>query len=100
LKPETKQRIASLLDTALGIAERRGLHTLTHAAVADAAGVSVALVKLRMGSIATMRRAVMRAAVQRRCARVVGEGLLAGDRSARKADGLLRDSVCALVRRA
>ena len=85
-----KERTAYLLAHAVGLAERDGWHTLTHASIAEVAAVSPSLVKVRLGTIESIRRAVMRAAVKQRMPRVVAEGLLAGDKSARKADEPLR----------
>lgn len=90
MKPTTKQRIAALLATALDLARRKGWHSLTHEAVAAAAGVSPSLVKVRLGTIASLRRAVMREAVKQRCVRVVAQGLAVNDRAAMRADDVLR----------
>lgn len=90
MKTSTKERIAALLATALDLARRKGWHSLTHESVATAAGVSPSLVKVRLGTIASLRRAVMREAVKQRCVRVVAQGLAVNDRAARAADYLLR----------
>jgi hypothetical protein len=92
LKPTTKERADALVTAALRLAERGGLRALTHEAVARQAGVSPSLVKVRMGPIASVRRAVMRAAVERRVVRVVAEGLACRDRVARTADAALRQA--------
>lgn len=85
-----KQRTASLLSAALKLSERDGWHSLTHASIAAAADCSPSLVKVRLGTIESIRKAVMRLAVKQRHVRTVAEGLLAGDRIARKADESLR----------
>lgn len=90
MKPATRDRAASLLAVAVSLAHRKGWHSLTHESIATAAGVSPSLVKLRLGPIGTLRRAVMREAVRQRQVRVVAQGLAAGDRTARTADAALR----------
>lgn len=90
MKPTTKERAAALLQAALDLAARQGWHSLTHESIATVAGVSPSLVKVRLGTIADVRRAVMRAAVKQRCVRVVAQGLAVNDRAARAADYLLR----------
>lgn len=92
-----KERTASLLSAALKLSERDGWHSLTHASIAAAADCSPSLVKVRLGTIESIRRAVMRVAVKQRMPRTVAEGLLAGDRVARKADRDLRAECSALV---
>jgi AcrR family transcriptional regulator len=79
-----------ILSAALKVAERDGWRAMTRAAVALEAGVSCGTVSLRLGTMEALRRSVMRAAVQRRVLRVVAEGLVAGDRHARRADEALR----------
>lgn len=100
MKPTTKQRAAELLSVALKLAARDGWHSLTHDSVAAAAGVSPSLVKVRLGTAATMRKAVMRMAVRLRCYTVVAQGLAVRDRTARKADHMLRIEASDWVRRA
>ena|GEM_PF-2226368 len=94
MKTSTKERAAALLAAALDLARKQGWHSLTHESIAKAADVSPSLVKVRLGTIAALRRAVMREAVRQGVVRVVAEGLVAGDRTARRADAALR-SACA-----
>ena len=100
MKPTTKQRAADLLQVALGTATSQGWHSLTHESIATVAGVSPSLVKVRLGPIADVRRAVMREAVRQRVLRVVSEGLIAHDRTARRADAALRAECGEWVREA
>lgn len=83
-------RTEALLQAALKLAEKEGWRTLTRDAVAAAAGVSGALVTVRLGTMDSLRRMVMRAAVRQRCVAVVAEGLVVGSPHARKADEALR----------
>lgn len=100
MKPATKQRAAELLAGAVGLAEKQGWHSLTHESIAAAAEVSPSLVKVRLGTIVDVRRAVMREAVKQRLPRVVAEGLCARDRTARRADAALRAACGEWVSRA
>lgn len=100
MKPTTKQRAADLLAAALAHAAVAGWHSLTHDSVAAAAGVSPSLVKVRLGAADAMRRAVMREAVKRRDAAIVAQGLAVRDRTARRADEMLRIAASEWVRKA
>lgn len=100
MKPTTKERAASLLAAALDLAATRGWQSLTHDSIAAAAGVSPSLVKVRLGTIAALRRAVMQAAVKQREVRVVAQGLAVRDRGARRADAALRQAVADWMLRA
>lgn len=84
---------------ALRLAAADGWRTLTHDAVALAAGVSRALVIVRLGDADQMRRSVMRAAVRDRCVPVVAEGLCLGAPQARGADDALKAAAAAWVAR-
>jgi AcrR family transcriptional regulator len=86
-----------LIDAALRVAERVGWQSMTRDAVAQEAGCSAALVSHHLGTMDALRRTVMRAAVTRRVARVVAEGIIARDRHALRADPALRDAAAALV---
>jgi AcrR family transcriptional regulator len=94
---DPKVRTEQLLDVALRLAEYAGWRTLTRDAIAEAAGVSGGLVSQRLGTAEQIRRSVMRRAVLLRCARVVAEGLVAGDVHAAKADDALRADCAALM---
>jgi AcrR family transcriptional regulator len=91
-------RTANLISTALEVAARTGWRTLTHAAVAQAAGVSSGLVVARLGTKTELLRSVMRAAVKEGVVRVVAEGLAVNDRHARRAAPELRERAAQWVR--
>ena len=97
---DPKARTVELLATSLRLARTHGWHSLTHASVAAAAGVSVGLVVARLGTMDALRRSVMRAAVRDRCAAVVAQGLAVGDKHARRADEALRAEAADRVRAA
>ena len=92
-------RTEHLLDVALKLASADGWHSLTHAKIASAAGVTNGTVVARLGTMEAIRRSVMRAAVKHRCVPVVAEGLVLGNPHARRADDLLREAAAAWVRR-
>lgn len=97
---DPKDRTQQLLSVALHLAAREGWANLTHSAVAKTAGVSNGLVVSRLGTMAALRRSVMRAAVAQGVVPVVAEGLAAGDKHARKADEALRAACGERVRTA
>ena len=95
---EPKQREAQILATALTLAESKGYAQVRRDTVAEAAGISPALVNVHFGTMADFRRALMRYAVRERNLRVIAQGLAAGDRHAEKApEGLKRAACLALV---
>lgn len=99
-RSDPEVRTAELLTVALNLAAADGWHALTREKIANAAGVSPGLVSVRLGTMDALKRSVMRAAVTRRVVAVVAEGLVAGDRHARKADAGLRDQCKAWMDRA
>lgn len=98
LKPDV--RANELLDVALDLAARTGWRSLTHTSVAQAAGVSPALVVLRLGTKTELLRDVMRRAVNRGVVPVVAEGLAVGDKHAKRASEALREQAAQHVRSA
>lgn len=94
---EPSVRTEALLQTALEVAQVKGWRKMTRECIAVAAGVSPALVSARLGTMEALRRSVMRAAVKRRIAAVVAEGLVAGDRHARGADADLKRAAAEFV---
>lgn len=84
-------RTAELLEVALRLAAAEGWRTLTRDRIAAIAGVSPGLVSARLGTMEALKRSVMRAAVKNRTVAVVAEGLLVGDKQARRADAELRE---------
>ena len=100
MRLDPKDRTNELLDVALGIANAHGWRNLTHAAIAQAASVSPALVVARLGTKQQMLRDVMRRAVNRGVVAVVAEGLVVGDRQAKRAGEALREAAAQHVRSA
>ena len=86
-----------LLDAALRVAQRDGWRAMTRQSIAAEAGVSDALVSLRLGTMDALRRSVMRAAIARQVLRVVAEGVLAGDRHALRAPTEVRAAAARIV---
>lgn len=93
----TADRTRDLLAVALRLAAAEGWRKLTRESIARSAGVSPALVTLRLGTADAIRRSVMRAAVRDRCVAVVAEGLALRDKQALRADESLRLKCAAWV---
>ena len=91
-------RTAQLLAVAVRLAAASGWRNLTHASVAQAAGVSNGLVVARLGTKTEMLRSVMRAAVRDSVVAVVAEGLAVGDKHAKRAGAELRELAAQWVR--
>lgn len=83
-------RRALILDNALALATTGHYLCVTRDEIAAAGGHSSALVQHRFGSMIKLRRAVMRAAIKRKCLPVIAQGVMAKDRHALKAPSELR----------
>lgn len=95
LKPE--QRKADILVASIRLAERDGYDRISRKQIAEAAGVSEALVSHHFGTMPHFRRELMRYAVKRGNARIVLQGLLAKDHQAKKAPDSLQAEARALI---
>jgi AcrR family transcriptional regulator len=95
---QTEDRTRELTKAALNCAKRTGFTAVTRDAIAAEAGVSNALVTVRMGTMREVKRAIMRAAIDSACLKVIAEGLAVNDRHARKAPQELKDAAAAWVR--
>lgn len=88
---KAKDRKADLLAAAVRLAEREGLANLRRDAIAVEAGVAFSLVTLRLGTMAQVKRAVMRDAIRNERLALVGQGLAMRDPHALKAPAELKD---------
>lgn len=92
-------RKAEILDAALAIAVTEGLRGTTRDLVAARVGVSPALVSMHYSTMDQLRRAVMRAAIDREVLPIVAEGLALRDPHALKASEDLRARAAASLTR-
>lgn len=95
LPPEARGQL--LLGVALREARKCGLAKLTRERIAIAAGVSPGLVSHSLGTMANVRRDVMRQAVVTEDLRVVAEGLATRNPIAMKAPEALRTRAAAAM---
>ena len=89
----SEARTESLLDAAVKLAQKVGWDNLTRDGIATAAGVSFALVTLRLGQKNELMRNVMRRAVHVGCVPVVAQGLVRNDKVACNAPEALKARV-------
>jgi hypothetical protein len=93
-----KDRKKQILTAAVDLAQAEGFHHITREGVAAAAGVSEGLVSKHFGTMAALRRAVMRAAINQEILEIVAQGLSIGDPCAIKApDALKADAARSLL---
>lgn len=85
-----KDRKEELLAAALKLAEKHGYKNVSRLAVADACGVSEALLSHHFGTMPAFRRTLMRYAVKQGNARVVLQGMADGCPYASKAPDELK----------
>lgn len=92
-------RIESILDAALRLASVNGYYSLTLQQVAREADCSHGLVSHHFQNAAKMRKAVLRAAIDRRNLRVVLQGMVMRDPVAMRAPRELKQAAMATVMR-
>lgn len=77
-KQELNQNKTAMIDAALKRAEAVGFANLTRNEVADACGISPALVSGRFGTFTEMKRDILRAAVKKESLGVIAYALAVG----------------------
>lgn len=90
-------RKAAILDAAVAAAKKHGFANLRLVHIAEHAECSNALVVSHYGTMAQMRRAVMRAAVKQEILAIIAEGLATHDPVARKASSELQNKALATL---
>ena len=90
IKLQARERIAQILRAALEIAPETGYNRLTRDEIAKRAKIPPTLISYHLGTMAELRRQIMRAAVQAECLPVIAQGLALRDRHALKAPEELR----------
>lgn len=88
-------RKASILEAAIDAAKKQTFSGLRLHHIATAADCSNALVVSHFGTMTKMRRAVMRAAIQREILPLIAQGVATGDPTATKANKALKDKALA-----
>lgn len=76
---DPKARRDQILTAALSVSAEKGYESVTRADVADRAGTSEALINNYFGTMANLKRSVMKIAIKREHLRVIAQGLAAGD---------------------
>lgn len=94
-KEEMSLKKSAMITAALKRAERIGFGKLTRAEVADACGVSPGLVSQRFGTLTTMKRDVLRAAIKQESMSVLAYALAVDDPICKKITPELREKVSA-----
>lgn len=95
LDPEVRK--ADLLDVAIKMAETIGYERLTRCGIAKKANVSEALVSNYWGTMAQLRRAVMRAAIARNNLKIIAQGLAIHDAMAHKVPDAIKNQAAATL---
>lgn len=88
LTPDARK--PQLLEAAVAVASKHGLHGTTRHRIAEHANVAPGLITHYLGTMAELRRAVMRQAVKQGILPIIAEGLAARDKQALKAPPELR----------
>lgn len=82
---QPQERKAQILKAALKIAVREGYSNIKREAIASEAGVAVGLINRYFNTMPQLKRAVMRAAIDREVLKIIAQGLVVNDPQARKA---------------
>lgn len=93
----TAERKIQILNAAVALATTDGYANITRTDVAELAGVSTGLVNKYYSTIPQLKRAVMRAAIQREVLSIVAQGLTAKDPQALKAPDELKQRAVASI---
>lgn len=81
-----KDRRAEILQSALKVATVAGYDKLTRAQVAAHANCAESLISAYFGTMCKFKRTIMRTAIKEKELTIIAQGLVAGDKYARKAD--------------
>lgn len=92
---KTDARKEDILAAALPLAERHGYTAVTRNAIAKAAQVSGPTLHYHFGTMAQLRRDLMRYAIRENSARVIAQGIVANDPQAMKLDEATRRAAMA-----
>lgn len=95
LKPTDRK--TQILGAALTAAKRDGYARVTRDAIAREAGCAPGLVSHYLGTMASTRRDIMRAAIRERVLPIVAQGLVAKDPHARRAPADLKEQALASI---
>lgn len=95
LKPEVRK--AEILEAALIAARKMGFAAVRQKDIADQAKCGFGTVSLYFSTMKQMRRAIMRAAVERQDLQLIAQGLGIGDSDARKAPEPIKLKAIALL---
>lgn len=92
---KTDARKEDILAAALPLAERNGYTTITRNDIAKAARISGPTLHYHFGTMAQLRRDLMRYAIKAGSARVIAQGVVANDPQAMKLDEATRKEAMA-----
>ena len=93
--PELRKQ--QILDVAVGLAATKRYDKVTREEIATLCGVSVGLVSRYLGTMPKLRRAILRAGVQRGVVEIVAQGLVNGETCALNASTELKEKAGALI---
>lgn len=91
IKLQARERVAQILKAALDVCSKTTTYArVTREQIAEKAGIPPTLITYHCGTMADLRRNIMREAVRVECLPVIAQGLAARDRHAMKAPEELR----------
>lgn len=91
-KTDARRQVARILDAALKLAQQKHYARISRDDIARACGFpSSSLITYHVGTMAALRRGIMREAIRRECLAVIAQGLAARDPHARKAPQELKE---------
>ena len=96
-KLEARARMASILTAALRLAVTYGYNRITRDAIGTEARIAPTLITYHFGTMATLRRDIMREAIRVECLPVIAQGLAMRDKHAMRASDDLRHRALATL---
>lgn len=97
IRMEKEARKASVLEAAIVVAEKIGFANMRTKDIAEQANCGYGTVTLYWKTMGQLRRGVMRAAIQRKCLKIIAVGLATGDKEAKKAPDDLKKAALATL---
>jgi len=86
-----KDRKQQILNAAISVARDKNYSTITREDIANRAQVSTGSVARYFGTMCQVRRAIMRAAIQKEILPIIAQGLVGNDKNAEKAPAQLKE---------
>lgn len=97
MRKDPKERKAQILETAVNVCKTKGFHSITREDIAIELQITKALISRYFGTMANLKRDIIRFAIRNEVIPVIAQGLATGDRHAKKAPEDLKQRAAAYL---